>query len=615
MSEYFYEILEKRYSRRSLLKFISLSAIGLIASKIPFSVKAETSTSLTFEEVPHKMVNGLEISKGYRADVLIRWGDGIIAGTEDFTAQNFTKEKQEKSFGYNNDFIAFMPLPLGSENSENGLLCVNHEYANSELMFEDSKEITKEMADIILAAHGHSVVEIKKNNDKWEVVKDSAYNRRFTGFSNFAMSGEAVRSSRLKTSYDPELKQVTGTLNNCAGGKTPWGTVLICEENFDGYFSGDFSKSKEARNYARYFKSSGSYDLAKHYDRFNLEKEPNEPNRFGWVVEIDPYNPASTPVKRTSLGRFKHEAATTALCPDGRVAVYSGDDQQFEYVYKFISKNKYDPNNRNNNLNLLDEGTLFVAKFDISGKVKWLPLVHGTSGLDEESGFNHQGHVVIEARRAGDIVGATKMDRPEDVETNPLTGSVFVVLTNNTKRKEADAANPRAPNHHGHIIEMIPPKVNGVADHASEEFDWEIFLKAGDPNNQKDMAKYHNSVSKDGWLSCPDNIAFDKKGRMWIATDGQDKLNISDAVYACATTGEKKALTKHFLNAPRGAEVCGPEFTPDGKTFFVAIQHPGEEKGSTFKNPITRWPDFRNDMPPRPSVVAITKDDGTEIGG
>jgi hypothetical protein len=431
------------------------------------------------------------------------------------------------------------------------------------------------------------------------------------------MSGPAAGHDRLKTNADPSGTKVIGTINNCAGGTTPWDTVLIAEENFHGYFTGDPKATSEARNYKRYgLKNRPRYFWGNHHDRFNIDKEPNEPNRFGWVVEIDPYDPASTPVKRTALGRFKHECATTIVNPDGRVTVYSGDDQRFDYLYKFVTEGRLQPGNREANRDLLDSGTLHVAKFEADGTMNWLPIVFGDGPLTAENGFHSHADVMIETRHAADLLGATPMDRPEDVETNPINGRTYVLCTNNTKRKpeQVDAANPRAKNRHGQIIELIPPGEGKDADHTATQYRWDFFLIGGNPNEAKDGAMYRGEVSKDGWLSTPDNCAFDAKGRIWITTDGQPKSGMADSVYAADTQGPGRGLTRCFFNAPTGAEICGPTFTPDQRTLFVAIQHPGGDKGSTFDAPSTRWPDFADGMPPRPSVMAITKDDGGEIG-
>jgi secreted PhoX family phosphatase len=483
------------------------------------------------------------------------------------------------------------------------------------------ESLTKEHVDIELAAHGHSVCEIRRRDGKWAVVRNSRFNRRLTALDTvFAVSGPAAGHPRRRTSEYPSGQRVLGTLNNCAGGVTPWGTLLICEENFNDYFSGDPSKTVEARNHKRYgidgpsqFRSA----WAKHYARFNIEREPNEPNRFGWVVEFDPHDPASVPVKRTAIGRLKHEGAGIVVNHDGRVVIYTGDDERFDYVYRFVTRRAYDASDREANRDLLDDGTLYVARFSDDGTLQWLPLVFGEGMLTPEHGFHSQADVVIEARRAADLSGATPMDRPEDVEPSPTTDHVFVILTNNSKRKpdQVNAANPRAANAHGHILELIPPTREGHVDHTADGFLWEVFLRAGDPAKAGDGASYHVGVSEDGWFSSPDNGAFDQEGRLWLTTDSDHQLTgFGDGVYACDTTGPGRALPKLFFRGPRGSELSGVCLTPDNETLFVSVQHPGEEEGSDFQQPSTRWPDFRPGVPPRPAVVAITRQGGGRVG-
>lgn len=623
------ELMDARMSRRTVLKglavFTTASAFG-----VPLFGRATRAaaakSSLTFKEIPHAFppIKGVQVAPGYSTQVLIRWGDKVTGDAPDFDVNNQSAAAQEKQWGYNNDFIAYMPLPYGSKNSEHGLLCSNHEYTNPWLMFSVGGKkgsyfrLTKEQVDVEMAAHGHTIIEVRRTGGKWQVVENSPYNRRMTMLSTpMRISGPAAGHDRMKTSADPTGTRVIGTMNNCAGGWTPWGTVLIAEENFHNYFLGDPEKTSEARNYKRYgLKKKRRYAWGEYHDRFNVEKEPNEPNRFGWIVEIDPYDPGSTPVKRTALGRFKHECANTVVNPDGTLSIYSGDDQRFDYLYKFVTHGRYNPNDRAANRDLLDSGTLYVAKFSDGGTMRWLPLVFGTGPLTPKTDFHSNADVLIEARRAADLLGATPMDRPEDVETNPVNGHTYVMLTENKKRKagKTNVANPRAKSIHGHIIELIPPKVKGKANHAALEYRWEFFLMGGDPRNPKDAAKYHPDVSKNGWLSTPDNCAFDNKGRVWIATDGQPKKGFSDSVYGADTDGPGRGLTRCFFNSPTGAEICGPMFTPDNRTLFVNIQHPGDDKESTFDKPSTRWPDFKEGMPPRPSMVAITKDDGGVIG-
>jgi secreted PhoX family phosphatase len=422
----------------------------------------------------------------------------------------------------------------------------------------------------------------------------------------------------MQTSADPTGRRVFGMLNNCAGGITPWGTWVTCEENFHGYFWGALAADHpEARNHKRTGTPGNWYAWGKWHDRFDIAKEPNEANRFGWIVEIDPFDPASTPKKRTALGRFKHEGAFVLVSADNRVVVYTGDDERFDYVYRFVSAGRYDPANPAANRDLLDAGTLAVARYNADGTLDWLPLVHGEGPLTAANGFASQADVLIETRRAADLLGATKMDRPEDIDANPQTHKVYLMLTNNTRRKadQVDPANPRADNAFGHIIEMTPPD----ADHAAARFRWEVLVRCGDPAVAAVGATFNAATTRDGWFGMPDNCAIDNMGRLWIATDGNSAkaTGRADGVWALETEGALRGTGKLFFRCPVGAELCGPAFTPDDETFFVAVQHPGESEDerapATFETPSTRWPDFQPGMPPRPSILAITRRGGGKI--
>ena len=616
-------------SRRALLKGMAATAAttagGLGAATMPLKEALAVSTStLGFTEIPHHMAEGHAVAPGYGVQVVIRWGDKVLADAPAFDPNNITAESQAKQFGFNNDFLAFMPLPLGSSSSEHGLLFANHENTHQQLIWpgivEDKVKLelqTRQQVDAEMMMHGLAVVEVKKEGGRWNVVDGSRYNRRVTASTGFRITGPAAGRTRMKTSADPAGVLALGTLHNCAGGVTPWGTCLSGEENFNNYFGGDSQKTAEAKNHKRQQVGGAVRNVwYKFHDRFHVEKEPNEPNRFGWIVELDPYDPGADPIKRTALGRLKHEGAMTVVSRDGRIVVYTGDDAYDEYVYRYVSDGRFDPNNRAANRELLDKGTLSVARFEADGTLRWLPLVHGQGKLTAENGFTDQGDVMIDARLAADLLGATKMDRPEDIDVSPLTGRIYVALTKHPNRKpeNVDGPNPRAKNLWGHVLEMIPPGEGRDADHAAASFRWEVFLAGGDPKKPEQNAKYGAGVEH-GFFACPDNFAFDPKGRLWIVTDGQDDaLDVCDSAYACDTTGPGRGVTKLFFNAPRGAEICGPAFTPDGKTLFLAIQHPGEERGSTVDNPSTRWPDFQANMPPRPAVIAVTKGDGGEIG-
>lgn len=614
------ELIEQRLGRRDALRGL-LGAGAAAAFSVPAAASAQTAgpSSLAFKELAHTLDRQQHVAEGYDVQVLIRWGDPVMAGAPAFDPSKLSATDQEKQFGYNNDYLGLHPLPMGNAGSDRFLLVVNHEYINSNLMFaglgggrDANLKTSRAQVEIEMAAVGGSVIEIARENGIWKVVPDSKFARRITATTPMDISGPAAGHELMKTSADTSGRKALGMLNNCAGGSTPWGTWLTCEENFDVYFGGDATQLLQPLSRRYGVGRAAAYGWPRHVDRFNLGKEPNEPNRFGWVVEIDPYDPGAAPVKRTALGRFKHEGCTYALAKDGRVVLYSGDDERFEYVYKFVTAKPWNANDRAANKDLLDDGTLFVARFEGDGKVQWLPLVHGQGPLTAENGFANQGDVVLKARLAGDYLKATPMDRPEDIETNPVNGRVYVVLTNNGQRKveQVDRANPRATNDHGHIIEILPKD----GDHAASDGTWSIFLLAGKPG-QDAGARYHRATSDNGWLSCPDNIAFDSKGRIWIVTDGAPTAaGIADGVYAADTMGFGRALTRCFYQAPTGAEVCGPIFTPDDGTLFLAIQHPGEDSGSTFDKPSTRWPDFEDSMPPRPSVVVITRKGGGPIG-
>ena len=625
-------ILEERISRRDILKLGSAASASVILGGALSAEASENQTqektaiegkSLSFKEIDTEIDKTIHVPEGYKTQVFLRWGDPIHVGVPEFSPLAQTSVAQEGQFGFNNDYVGFFPLPYGSESSSRGLLCVNHEYTIHDMLLSKTQNnskagLSKDLVDIELSAHGHSVVEVRREGSQWHLVKESRYNRRISALSaQCLISGPAAGDDRLKTSADPSGRLVIGTLNNCAGGTTPWGTVLTAEENIHIYFGGRPQGTKEEQNHRRFGVGGANddhKDWARHYDRFNIEKEPHEPNRFGWIVEIDPYNPNAKPVKRTAMGRVKHEGAVTTLNYDNRVVVYTGDDQIHEYIYKFVSQDKYNPDDRLANIGLLDHGTLYVARFDSVGGLQWRPLIYGEGPLTKKNGFSSQADVLIETRRAADLLGATPMDRPEDIEVSPLTGKVYSILTKNSSRKFIHPSNPRPNNRHGHVLEFTPPTKDGKPDHSATEFAWEIFLLAGNPYVPRHRAQYGEGVSEQGWLSCPDNGVFDNKGRLWLTTDGAPAaVGKADGLYACETDGPHRAVTKRFFAAPRGAEVCGPCFTPDGTTLFVAVQHPGS--GSTFDRPSTRWPDFQEGMPPRPSIVAITREGGKAIGG
>lgn len=628
------ELISARFSRRGFLKgSLAVSAIAATVSPLAIltagDARAAGTSAFSFKEIEAGVDETHHVAEGYDADILLRWGDGLFADAPEFDPANQTAAAQAKQFGYNNDYVGYIPLD-GSD--EHGLLVVNHEYTNPHLMFPGlvtlaegkitMSPLSQEQVDVEMAAHGGTIVEIKKVDGKWQVVKDGPYNRRITVNTEMDVRGPAAGHDRLKTNADPTGTKVFGTINNCAGGVTPWGTYVMAEENIHGYFRGELPAGhREAANYERLGLPEGSYEWSNFYDRFDVSKEPNEANRFGYIVEVDPMDPNSVPRKRTALGRFKHEGAESIVNKDGRVVFYLGDDERFDYVYKFVTAGTFNPDDRAANMDLLDEGTLYVAKFAEDGAMEWLPLVYGEGPLTAENGFESQADVVIETRRAADLLGATKMDRPEDIQPNGTNGKVYVMLTNNTRRKaeEVDAANPRAENAFGHIIEIA--ETDG--DFAATSGKWEVLLKCGDPSIAEVGATFSTDTTANGWFGMPDNCAVDSDGRLWVSTDGNSPSGTgrTDGLWAVDTEGEARATSKLFFRVPVGAEMCGPVFTGNGETLFLAVQHPGDGgddwdgfgRPSYYEDLATRWPDFDDAMPVRPSVVVVTKQGGGKI--
>ncbi len=638
------DVINARYGRRDVLRGMlgvsaSTALFGTSALVAPSAAKAaaHAESRYKFEEVTAGNDETHHVAEGYDAQVLLRWGDPITADAPEFDVMNQTAAAQLKQFGYNNDYVGFVPL---NDAGTRGLLCVNHEYTNEEVMFpglgrQDNAEfagMTPELIDIEMAAHGGSVVEIMRDDaGTWQVVRDGQMNRRITPLDTaMTLSGPAAGHDRMKTNDDPDGMNVIGTLNNCAGGMTPWGTWLMAEENFHGYFwtekldgegKPDVSDHADAASKKRYGVPGMWYNWGTRYDRFNIDREPNAPNKFGWVVEVDPMDPTSTPIKRTALGRFRHEGAETTVSSDGRLVVYMGDDNRFDYQYKYVSNGTVS-DVASENSSLLDEGTLYVARFDEDGTVTWMPLVHGEGPLTAENGFASQADVLIDTRLAADALEATPMDRPEDAEPRG-DGTAYIMLTNNSRRKAdaTNAANPRPESSFGHIIEI---KEDG-GNHAATSGTWSILVKCGDPSLAEVGAEWNPETSENGWFGSPDNCAFDADGRLWISTDqgsNWGKTGKSDGLYALETEGDARGTSKLFFRCPVGGEMCGPYFTEDGETLFLAVQHPGTdgtkdlagfERDSTFEDPATRWPDFDPAMPPRPAVVVVTKQGGGKI--
>jgi uncharacterized protein len=642
-NQYFGDVVREVLDRRKILKAGAVLAVagGAAVTVGAGAATAGGSTSaapggrhggghghgigLDFEPVAPNTEDAVVTPPGFEQRVMIRWGDPVLPGAPEFDFANQTAAAQARQFGFNNDFCGLVPVP-GCR--DKWLMVSNHEYTSELFMFfgYDEENPTREQAEIGWAAHGLSVVVVKKSRrGGLEVELDKHYNRRITLSTPFTVAGPAAGSQYLKTSVDPTGRTAFGTMNNCAGGVTPWGTILSGEENFNQYFANAdlvTDPVAKARNTRYGITGTASDRKWERFDkRFDLAQEPNEPNRFGWIVEIDPLDPKSAPVKHTALGRFKHEGANLIVARDGRVVAYMGDDERFDYMYKFVSDKKMKSGGsrhaRAHNKTLLDSGTLYVAKFtgdsppaeiDGSGKLpsdgefdgsgEWIPLARNDKSYVD--GFTAE-EVYVFTRLAADKVGATKMDRPEDVEPSLKSGRIYAALTNNTDRGKPDKEgptepNPRNENKNGHVLEIEERH----RDNTAERFSWRLMLVCGDPNAPDTyFAGYDKSQVSP--ISCPDNVAFDDEGNLWISTDG-NALGQNDGLFAVPVAGRERGHVKQFLTVPHGAETCGPVVTDE--FVLVSVQHPGELDDASADNPLSHWPDG-GDSQPRASVVTV----------
>ncbi len=636
------DLIDRAVSRRTMLKSgLGAAALGFFASSILTScghddddnddpVTPPAERMLGFVAIATSSTDAVVVPSGYVAEPFLPWGEPINAlapAWADDASQGWVE--QEQQVGDNHDgmtFFGFNSAGTGpGTRSDEGLLVMNHEYINPEYFYKPGTDaadwlvpFTYEKVKKGLAGHGVGVYHIKRAaNGTWSHVKTSPYNRRITGYSPMLITGPAAGDALMKTAADPTgTFPVLGTLNNCANGFTPWGTYLTCEENFNGYFGNLDTAGRVLTPLERRYGvgTENGNGLGKGFGyrwhtadpRFDINATPNEPNRHGWVVEIDPFNPGSTPVKRTALGRFKHENAEVVIAANGKVVVYMGDDERNEYLYKFVSDGTYnaaDPFSAANRT-LLDTGTLYVAKFEAGATVgdnagigTWIPLVFNTLGLTVANGFLNQADLLIKTRQAADRVGATMMDRPEWVTANPkAVGEVFMALTNNsrrgtttassnnpdgtttagTARPPIDEANPRAANSWGQIVKWI----EAGNDPTATTFTWDLFLIAGNPLRFPGTAKAGSSnITTANMFNSPDGIGFDSFGRLWIQSDGNFS-NVDDwegqgnNQMLAANPATKEV--RRFLVGPSGCEITGLTFTPDRKTMFINVQHPGE---------------------------------------
>jgi len=579
--------------------------------------KPRLTDLLGYNPVPLSTADEVIVPSGYTARPFLPWGTPILGSYPRFVPGGNTAAEQEQQMGMHHDGMHYFPFKGGPHGSEHGLLVMNHEATEESFLQTGTVAVplpaawTAEMVRRSQAAHGVSVVEIRKTRaGDWEVVRGT-FNRRITTNTPMAFSGPVAGHPLVRTPVDPAGREPVGTLNNCAHGVTPWNTYLTCEENFNGYFRvdpGTYSPEDRAL-IDRYNVGGDRINWATQDTRFVVTPgSPHEPNRFGWVVEIDPFDPDSRPVKRTALGRVKHESATVHVSKNGRVVVYTGDDQVNEHVYKFVGDLNWH-SARARGRSPLDEGTLYVARFNEDGSGDWLPLTHGSNGLTAANGFADQGEVLVKTRLAASVLGATRMDRPEWVAVDPNTEMVYLTLTNNTSgAKVLGAANPRKPNRWGHIIRWA--ETDG--DHTGTTFDWDLFLIAGQGVDSLDGS----TIDAEDGFGSPDGIWSDPDGRVWIQTDGTQPEGANDQMLAAnpyLTDADGRPELKRFLTGVRGCEVTGVITTPDQRTMFVNIQHPGE--GSTPTTGfVSNWPNNDGIATPRSATVVITKDDGGVIG-
>jgi len=616
----FKKVLDSAISRRNIVKgSLAVAATGFLAPQaLAYEKKRKNNRWKPWRRKHKRDLVGFKplsiseasldnsvpsIADEYEYQVLIPWGTPIEPGaTTEYNGDpdaRPTAEQAAQQIGIGHDGMWFFPQDKDfykyrhygyHQDSNKGMLCINHEFGrNSHVLGKDAPE---SLEDVRLSqnVHGVSVVKIKKNRrDEWKVVR-SKNSRRITVNTPVAFSGPAAKSTLLQ---NPNGNIPLGTVNNCGSGPTPWGTYLTCEENFNGYFGSsegatfDENLSEEMARYG--FSSAGfGYSWFEFDRRFDLSDLDylNESNRFGWIVEIDPFDASQKPVKRTALGRFKHEAIAIAEAHTGQIAAYMGDDQRFDYCYKYVSDYAWEESIAQGK-SPLDEGKLFVARFNDDGTGEWLELTIDNPALANR--FNDQAELLIYTRLAADILGATPMDRPEWT-TIGKDGEVYWTLTNNSQRTEAGVANPEAPNNDGHIIRT-------TGDHLSNFFEWEIFIIAS------------STRETEGVFTDPDAAWADPFGRLFIGTDGGQPDGLEDQLVVFDTTQENPE-PKRLLTGVASDEITGFTVTPDYRTAFINIQHPGNGNPES-----TNFPAPRDGVTiPRDCTLVIRRKDGGIIG-
>jgi len=659
--------------------------------------------AMGFTAVAKNKLDVVTVPAGYTVTIGARLGDPIAAGVaaykNDGTDTNFAQRIGDHGDAMRWFGLAATGTARDDNSSTRGLIVQNHENINAQYLHPTGQTSTggvRPEGEALkeIECHGVSVVEYAAGaNRAWAYVQGSTLNRRITPSTPMVFNGPVKGSDFLKTQFSPNGTDGRGTINNCANGATPWGTNLTCEENWAGYFrraSTDVAgrTAKEITSLTRYGVTSGSGNngwstvvpadatntLFRRWDArvsgaTATDDFRNEPNQFGWVVEIDPYSPTAAPRKRTALGRMGHEGCWPGPFVEGKKpAFYMGDDAVNEYLYKFVSGTAWvaaDATSANRLAigdKYLDAGTLYVAKFNSDGTGQWLPMVYGTAPLDASNAaypFASQIDILVNTRLAADALGATKMDRPEWTAVNPVTGEVYLTLTNNSSRTPAntDAANPRAyldppstsiSNRNGHIVRV---KETGNTTEATS-FTWDIY--AFGAGSDLDATNINLSgLTADNDFSSPDGMVFARtthagglvKPLMWLQTDDSAFTDVTNCMMLAAmpgTVGDGGARTvtntnaggtaftqatrvgaapganlKRFLVGPVECEITGVDSTPDGRTLFVGIQHPGE--GGSAAAPTSHWPDSQAGaagatVRPRSAIVIITKNDGGVVG-
>jgi secreted PhoX family phosphatase len=613
----FDRVVERAISRRGFLGGALAFGSGAAVMGAGFlkgsAAMAQQTSRFAFAQLAPQTDGTIHVPEGYSWKVLVRWGDPLFSDAPAFdTTTGIPTVGSDRVFGENTDGMEL--FNVGGRQ----LLVVNSEYVNREINLVGNVDGVPASADDVLRLQnfqGVSVMEIVEGADDWSVVIDSPYNRRITNNTPMTINGPAAGHDLLKTEAYPTGTVSLGTFNNCGSGRTPWGTYLTCEENFNGYFGATAGLPEDAiiaAGYQRYGISEGGSGYNYHaFDaRFDVSTTANEPHRARYIVEIDPANPNSTPVKHSALGRFKHENAAYALAPTGRVIVYMGDDERGEFMYKWLSRDLYVPGGDTSTL--LSEGQLYVAKFNDDLTGAWVALTPEATGMTAAE-------IAVFTRIAASKVGATTMDRPESIAVNPTAVEAYCCLTNNSRRGtksddgtpranaggdalDLNAVNSRETNNYGQIVRWRP---HGD-DHAVETFDWDLYVMAGNPDvhAQGPYAGTAN-INAGNLFNSPDGMQIDSTGLIWIQTDGDDSnegdfagMGNNQMLAGDPVTGE----IRRFLTGPFGSEVTGLTWSSDRRTMFVGIQHPG-----------AAFPDGEGTLP-RSAIVAVKRNDNALIG-